>query len=469
MVGTVLANVGLTGQIADGVDGWGSAMNLNMLLVDALISQKALSNTITTPPASPALGDVYIVPTGATGTWSAAVGKVAVWNGTTWVFITPKNGWHFYIVSSGDYYRYSGSAWVLNTSQPLNANLTAYAGLTLAADKGVYATGAEALSTYTLTGFGRSMAGAADAGATRALLSLGTAAVVNTGTSGNTIPLLSQSNIWSGVQTHSNAAVIMQTNSDTASTAPQMTYQRSGGTSGSPTAVQSGQLLFSMFIAGHQGSTFANTALITATATENYTSTTLGSKISFATILTGQSARVDRWSIDGIAALTAEADNAYNICSAAKRAKEFFCANGVINTSDAREKTAVTKFTTTELECAFAVAQEIGWFKWLEEVEKKGDAARKHTGLTVQRAIEVMESYDMDPFEHGFICYDKWDAEYQIDEAGETRCTLEAGDRYSFRDGELMKFIAAGIIANQAKVQSDIEQMKSDIQLLKAS
>lgn len=469
MVGTVLANVGLTGQIPRGADYIDEQLNLNWLLIDSLISQKALSNSITTPPASPALGDVYIVPTGATGAWSAVVGKLAVWNSTAWVFITPKNGWRFYVVSSGDYYRYSGSSWVLNTSQPLNANLTAYAGLTLAADKGVYATGAGAVATYTLTGFGRSMAGAADAVATRALLSLGTAAVVNTGTSGNTIPLLSQSNIWSGVQTHSNAAVIMQANSDTASAAPQMTFQRSGGTSGSPTAVQSGQLLFSMFIGGHQGASYVNTALIGATATENYTSTTLGSKISFATILTGQATRVDRWSIDGIAALTAEADNAYNICSAAKRAKEFFCVNNVINTSDAREKTTVTQFTANELECAFAVAQEIGWFKWLEEVEKKGDAARKHSGLTVQRAIEIMESYGMNPFEHGLICYNEWDAEYQTDESGETHCTLEAGDRYSFRDGELMKFIAAGIIANQAKVQSDIEQMKSDIQLLKAS
>lgn len=216
MVGTVLANVGLTGQIPDGADGWGSAMNLNTLLVDSLISQKALSNSITTPPVSPALGDVYIVPTGATGAWSAAVDKLAVWNSTAWVFITPKNGWRFYIVSSGDYYRYSGSAWVLNTSQPLNANLTAYAGLTLADDQGVYATGAGALSTYTLTAFGRSVAGAADAAAGRTLFGLGTSATINA-TSANTTSTIVQRDA-SGNFTAGTITAALTGNASTAST-----------------------------------------------------------------------------------------------------------------------------------------------------------------------------------------------------------------------------------------------------------
>lgn len=55
--------------------------------------------------------------------------------------------------------------------QPLDASLTAYAALTTAADKGLYFTGADAPAIYSLTSFGRTLAGSANAAA--ALASLG--------------------------------------------------------------------------------------------------------------------------------------------------------------------------------------------------------------------------------------------------------------------------------------------------------
>lgn len=62
--------------------------------------------------------------------------------------------------------------------QNLNANLTALAGLTLAANKLLYATGAGALAQADLTAFGRSIAALTDAAAARTLFELvkGTAA-----------------------------------------------------------------------------------------------------------------------------------------------------------------------------------------------------------------------------------------------------------------------------------------------------
>src|SRR5678815_791286 len=78
----------------------------------------------------------------------------------------------------------------------LSANLTALAGLTGAANKGAYFTGAGAMSVYDLTVFGRSLGGAADAAAGRTLLALGTAATrdANTTPTASNVPLRDASN-----------------------------------------------------------------------------------------------------------------------------------------------------------------------------------------------------------------------------------------------------------------------------------
>lgn len=76
-----------------------------------------------------------------------------------------------------------------------------------------------------------------------------------------------------------------------------------------------------------------------------------------------------------------------------------------------------------------------------------------------------MQSYQLNPFDYGFICYDQWDAVYEpvialrsIDngdgtfsseeyQTDEMKCVREAGDRYSLRDGEFNKFLLAGLFA----------------------
>lgn len=51
-----------------------------------------ISMTTTAPPVSPAQGDAYLVPNGATGVWAANVGRVAEWTGSAWSYSTPANG-----------------------------------------------------------------------------------------------------------------------------------------------------------------------------------------------------------------------------------------------------------------------------------------------------------------------------------------------------------------------------------------
>ncbi len=51
-----------------------------------------LSMTTSAPPANPAIGDTYLVPTGATGIWAGKSGSLAEWLGLTWAYSTPSNG-----------------------------------------------------------------------------------------------------------------------------------------------------------------------------------------------------------------------------------------------------------------------------------------------------------------------------------------------------------------------------------------
>ncbi len=50
------------------------------------------SITQTAPPAAPDVGDTYIIPAGATGTWAGKTGQVAEWSGGAWWYKTPPDG-----------------------------------------------------------------------------------------------------------------------------------------------------------------------------------------------------------------------------------------------------------------------------------------------------------------------------------------------------------------------------------------
>ncbi len=160
--------------------------------------------------------------------------------------------------------------------------------------------------------------------------------------------------------------------------------------------------------------------------------------------------------------VTAARDSTTKLGSASERFTEVFAVNGTINTSDARDKTSVRPFTANELEASKLIAKEFGFFKWLDAVAEKGDSARSHCGTTVQHIIEILESCGLVASDYGFICYDEWEALEEIRETVQvdvdsdglpvmqdvvTRPARPAGNRYSLRDGELMKFIAKGIDA----------------------
>ena len=80
------------------------------------------------PPGSPATGDRYIIPSGATGAWSGNTGKIAEYNGASWDIYTPSIGWNLYVDDEQKMYGWNGTAWV-RTGGALQT-ITAGSGLT---------------------------------------------------------------------------------------------------------------------------------------------------------------------------------------------------------------------------------------------------------------------------------------------------------------------------------------------------
>jgi hypothetical protein len=67
-------------------------VNEALLLLDALASLRLESVVETAPPGSPADGDRYGLPAGATGAWSGHAGELAIRIGGGWVFREPVLG-----------------------------------------------------------------------------------------------------------------------------------------------------------------------------------------------------------------------------------------------------------------------------------------------------------------------------------------------------------------------------------------
>ena len=176
-----------------------------------------------------------------------------------------------------------------------------------------------------------------------------------------------------------------------------------------------------------------------------------------------------------------DGDNTRSCGESGKRWSVVYAATGSINTSDAREKTAVRPLSEAEIAAARQLASEIGAYQWLSSVDEKGAAAaRQHIGMTVQRAIEIMTSHGLDPMAYGFICYDQWGAEDAVvihhpakeavidkpsgnvlepavaawDE--EVRAARPAGDLYSFRADQLTLFIARGMEARLSALEATL-------------
>lgn len=188
-----------------------------------------------------------------------------------------------------------------------------------------------------------------------------------------------------------------------------------------------------------------------------------------------------------------QADNAMSLGFSGKRYSVVWAGTGTINTSDAREKTEVSAMSAQEISAAKKLGREIGTYRFLQSIDGKGEGARLHIGMTVQRAVEILAGEGLDPMAYAFICYDEWPAEegliesvrygvlrdgdgivvsekypeteiatlpeaykweYNLTEEIVVRPSEPAGNRFGFRMDQLLAFIARGFEARLSEIES---------------
>ncbi|MGC1048612.1 tail fiber domain-containing protein [Pantoea agglomerans] len=250
-------------------------------------------------------------------------------------------------------------------------------------------------------------------------------------------------------------------------TSPSITIRGTpfGGYAGSTKTATPGNSAMWVGLDGHNGNNFVAVAAsvrFVPSSGQTWSPTNTGAGIIFSTTAVGSTTRADRWSISGDGQFLPLNDGFQSVGNPSLRLSAVYAVNGSIQTSDARLKTEIRQFNEQEILASKLIAKEIGFFSWLDKQKEEGDSAREHVGFTVQRAIEIMESCNLDPMNYGFICYDSWEERqevdyYENDTDTPVYKTIPAGDRYSFRYDQLNLFIARGFEARLSALESSLQ------------
>ena len=81
--------------------------------LDVLIAAAVEGLPLPAPPASPPIGNCYIVAASPTGAWAGKPHHLAAYTSGGWRFIAPRDGLNAYVKSNGVTAAYRGGAWVI--------------------------------------------------------------------------------------------------------------------------------------------------------------------------------------------------------------------------------------------------------------------------------------------------------------------------------------------------------------------
>lgn len=330
-----------------------------------------------------------------------------------------------------------------SAGQPLDATLTALAGLATGADKLAYSTGTDTFSQTDLTSFARTLLDDANAASARTTLaaygsgdtllsadgtvSLPGSAFASDTDTGFYRPSANVLGIVTGgverIRVGSNGAVHF------------------GGTSPLATYFRITDLQF--LVENAATSTFSMQAGTGGGSPKTLTLQVLTDGRSFFDPPSGGSFEVRPGGTSAMhvsaSAIRPGTDNTISAGTSDNRYSVVYAGTGTINTSDEREKSWRGALTDTELAAARKIATELGFYQWAYSVASKGaDGARLHVGVRAQRVWSIMAEHGLvDPIgddgrptgacSYAFLCFDQFDE----------------GDRYSIRVDQLALFLLA--------------------------
>ncbi len=100
--------------------------------LDALVQITVMGFDATTPPGAPLDGQRYALGSGATGAWAGQDDMLAFWDGTSWQFIAPQEGWQAWSVAETEMRIFQGTTWQAPQMSKLGVNTSASASNRLA-------------------------------------------------------------------------------------------------------------------------------------------------------------------------------------------------------------------------------------------------------------------------------------------------------------------------------------------------
>jgi hypothetical protein len=104
--------------------------NEALWIIDGLL-QRGAADIANTPGSSISNGDVYIVGTSAASSFASQSSTVAIYIASTWQFFTASEGWRLWVNDVDRYYRYTGSAWVIDDPDKVHQSITPAASVTV--------------------------------------------------------------------------------------------------------------------------------------------------------------------------------------------------------------------------------------------------------------------------------------------------------------------------------------------------
>lgn len=324
-------------------------VNESLQRLDAIVQLAAVSAETPAQPASPADGDIYILPAGKTGAqWSTfADGSLAYFRDGAWEQIAPRPGWLAWILDTNRLARFAGGGW----DRVINDDLAALGSLS---SSGLLCrTGAGGFAVRPLVAGSGIQIGNGDGVAGSPAIAVDPSAAFE----------------WTGVHSH------------VAST-PRINFVETDA------PVNSG--LWDILVEGSSLALRTVNDARTAAAAPIY--------------ITRSGISVTSVGLGGpVYPLT---DNGYTLGHSGLRWSVVYAASGTISTSDAREKTDVRALSPAERRAGRRIMAAIGVFQWVAAQGAKGEGARLHIGVTAQAVEQAFAAEGLDARRYGLFCAD---------------------------------------------------------------
>lgn len=126
--------------------------NEALQMLDVVVAAAVEGTPLAAPPASPGVGNCYIVGASPSGAWSGHAHKLAAFTSGGWRFVPPREGMTAYVKSNGTTAAYRAGAWDIGTLRGSELNVDGQKvvgarGAAIAAPSGGATADAEARAT----------------------------------------------------------------------------------------------------------------------------------------------------------------------------------------------------------------------------------------------------------------------------------------------------------------------------------